>query len=82
MIDPSHPTPAQRICIDPEWTVNETLRSYPGAAAVLNAFGIDACCGGAASLGAAALDAQVEWEALADALAWAAAPALTRTDAP
>jgi iron-sulfur cluster repair protein YtfE (RIC family) len=34
-------------------TVNEAIRRYPATVAVFNAFGIDACCGGAAPLAAA-----------------------------
>ena len=35
-------------------TVNDVLRMYPETVSVFNAFGIDACCGGAASLHEAA----------------------------
>jgi len=31
-------------------TVNEVLLCHPDVASVFNAFGVDACCGGAASL--------------------------------
>jgi iron-sulfur cluster repair protein YtfE (RIC family) len=37
------------------WSVNETLQLYPAATAVFNKFGIDACCGGAASISEAAI---------------------------
>lgn len=40
--------------ISPEMTVNEVIRLYPTTVAVFNAFGVDACCGGAASLEEAA----------------------------
>lgn len=40
--------------IDPSWTVNELLRHEPRAAAVLNRFGVDTCCGGSATLEEAA----------------------------
>ena len=40
--------------IPEEITVNEAIRRYPGTVAVFNAFGIDACCGGAAPLAEAA----------------------------
>ena len=40
--------------VEPEWTVNETLRIFPATVAVFNDFGIDACCGGAATIAAAA----------------------------
>jgi iron-sulfur cluster repair protein YtfE (RIC family) len=36
-------------------TVNETIRRFPATVAVFNAFGIDACCGGAAPLAEAAV---------------------------
>ena len=39
---------------DGTWTVNETLRRHPEAVEVFNRFGIDACCGGDASLDEAA----------------------------
>lgn len=37
-----------------ESIVNEVLLRYPATVAVFNAFGIDACCGGAASIADAA----------------------------
>jgi regulator of cell morphogenesis and NO signaling len=40
--------------IDAELTVNEAIRRFPETVAVFNDFGIDACCGGAASLAEAA----------------------------
>ena len=40
--------------IDVSATVNDVLKQYPETVSVLNAFGIDACCGGAASLREAA----------------------------
>jgi regulator of cell morphogenesis and NO signaling len=40
--------------IDAELTVNEAIRRFPATVAVFNDFGIDACCGGAASLARAA----------------------------
>lgn len=49
-------------------SVNETIRRYPEAVAVFNEMGVDACCGGAATLAAAAEDAGVTWEALRSAL--------------
>ncbi len=36
-------------------TVNEAIRRFPASVAVFNAFGIDACCGGAAPLAQAAV---------------------------
>jgi regulator of cell morphogenesis and NO signaling len=38
----------------PHWTVNETLLAAPAAAAILNRFGIDTCCGGTQTLAEAA----------------------------
>ena len=32
--------------IDPSLTVNEILLRYPAAVTVINAYGIDSCCGG------------------------------------
>jgi regulator of cell morphogenesis and NO signaling len=32
--------------IDPTLTINEIIRRYPAAITVLNAFGVDSCCGG------------------------------------
>jgi len=55
--------------IDPSSTVNEVMQRHPVAVRVFNAFGVDACCGGAAPLSEAALDANVPIEALLDALA-------------
>lgn len=46
----SRTTPA----VDPTATVNEILVKYPETVSVFNQFGIDACCGGAASLEEAA----------------------------
>ena len=40
--------------VQPESIVNETLQLYPATTAVFNQFGIDACCGGAASISEAA----------------------------
>jgi regulator of cell morphogenesis and NO signaling len=36
-------------------TVNEAIRRFPATVAVFNAFGIDACCGGASTLTQAAV---------------------------
>lgn len=36
--------------ISPAWSVNETLRRHPATVRVFNEFGIDACCGGAATI--------------------------------
>jgi regulator of cell morphogenesis and NO signaling len=59
--------------IDAGIIVNEMLRLYPATVSVLNAFGIDACCGGAASLAEAARRDGVDLNALLSALVAAAA---------
>ena len=58
--------------ISAEITVNEAIRRYPGTVAVFNAFGIDACCGGAAPLGEAAVRDGADPRALLEALRAAA----------
>ena len=40
--------------IDTESTVNDVIRMYPESVSVFNQLGIDACCGGDASLAEAA----------------------------
>jgi regulator of cell morphogenesis and NO signaling len=35
-------------------TVNDAIRLHPASVAVFNEFGLDACCGGAATVGEAA----------------------------
>ena len=40
--------------IDTETTVNEVIRTYPESVLVFNQLGIDACCGGDASIAEAA----------------------------
>ena len=45
--------------IDLAWSVNELLRRVPRSVAVLNAFGVDTCCGGALTLEEAAIEANV-----------------------
>jgi regulator of cell morphogenesis and NO signaling len=37
-----------------QMTVNEVIRRFPGAVDIFNRHGIDACCGGAAPVAAAA----------------------------
>lgn len=61
--------------VDPTLSVNETLRRWPAAVGPLNAFGVDTCCGGAASLEMAAADAGVPVATLLDAVARAAGAA-------
>ena len=60
--------------LDPALTVNEVLARWPAAIAPLNALGVDACCGGGASLRAAATDAGVPLDDLLDALTLHAVP--------
>lgn len=52
----------------PTLTVNETIRIYPQTVRIFNTFGIDACCGGAASIADAARRDGVEPERLMRAL--------------
>lgn len=54
--------------IEPDWTVNDTLRIFPATVAVFNRFGIDACCGGASSIAAAAMRDGAELAELVEAL--------------
>ena len=50
-------------------TVNDALARWPYAVRALNAFGIDTCCGGGATLEQAARDAGMAPQALLDAIA-------------
>jgi len=68
----SSPAPS---ALDAARSVNETIRRWPSSIAVLGAFGIDTCCGGSASLDAAARDVGVPTETLLDAIARAIADA-------
>jgi len=45
---------ANATAIDRRTTVNEVIRMYPESVSVFNQLGIDACCGGDASLSEAA----------------------------
>ena len=56
------------LAISPTWTVNDTILQVPNAVKVFNAFGVDACCGGAATLVQAAADARVPIDTLLEAL--------------
>ena len=40
--------------LNPDLTINELLLQYPTAVTVLNAYGIDTCCGGDDSIAEAA----------------------------
>lgn len=53
---------------DLDWTVNETIRCCPATARVFNDSGVDSCCGGGATLDAAARDAGVEAGVLLEAI--------------
>jgi regulator of cell morphogenesis and NO signaling len=66
----SHPSvPASSLSVvDASRTVDEVLLAHPESAAVFNAFGVDTCCGGSASLGEAALHAHLTPRALLHAL--------------
>jgi iron-sulfur cluster repair protein YtfE (RIC family) len=59
--------------IPADLTVNEAIRRYPATVAVFNAFGIDACCGGAAPLAEAAVRDGADPDALVRAVRAAAA---------
>ena len=61
-------TPHAKSAVDPAVTVNEVLVNYPSTVSVFNQFGIDACCGGAASLGEAARRDGADIDRLIDAL--------------
>ena len=54
--------------IEAGMTVNDVLRRFPETVSVFNNFGIDACCGGAASLEEAAHRDGAALVALLDAL--------------
>ena len=54
--------------LDATWTVNEVLREHPTTIRAFNAFGVDACCGGAATLREAAQESGLLPEALLFAL--------------
>ena len=48
------PNPANSTAIDSKTTVNKVIRMYPESVSVFNQMGIDACCGGDASIAEAA----------------------------
>ncbi|HYH78725.1 MAG TPA: DUF542 domain-containing protein [Longimicrobium sp.] len=58
--------------VHPGLSVNEAIRRFPATVAVFNDFGIDACCGGAASLAEAAERDGADAAALLDAVRAAA----------
>ncbi len=49
-------------------SVNDVIQLHPASIPVLNVFGVDACCGGAASLDDAARSAGADPAALLEAL--------------
>jgi hypothetical protein len=80
-------TTARAPRIDPAWTVNEVVRRHPATVAVFNAFGLDACCGGAHPVREAAGRHGVDLGALVAALeavagGWGDAPLPLTTIAP
>ena len=54
--------------LDTRLTVNELLLRHPAVLPVLNAFGVDTCCGGHESLVEAARSSRIPLEALTAAL--------------
>ena len=54
--------------MDPSWSIDRLLILRPAAAAVLNAYGVDSCCGGARSIADAARDDGIELAVLLRAL--------------
>lgn len=54
--------------IDQTSVVNDVIRRYPATVGVFNYFGIDACCGGAATIAEAAENDSVDADVLVDAL--------------
>jgi iron-sulfur cluster repair protein YtfE (RIC family) len=61
--------PVLEPAIDPTLSVNELLKRYPAAVRVLNAFGVDTCCGGATALDVAAREAGLQVEDITTAIA-------------
>ena len=64
-MQPSTPGPT---IVDTSATVNEILVQHPAAVSVFNTFGIDACCGGDATLEDAARRDGADLDALTAAL--------------
>lgn len=54
--------------IDAGWTVNDVIVNYPETVAIFNAFGVDSCCRGDATLDQAAAETGITEEALITAL--------------
>ena len=61
--------------IDQDLTINEVLLKYPSAVSVLNAYGIDTCCGGGDSVAEAAACDGIDLDELLSALREAASKA-------
>ncbi|MDB4887348.1 MAG: hypothetical protein JWN79_2786 [Gemmatimonadetes bacterium] len=54
--------------IDPTWSVNQLIAHLPESMQLLNAYGVDTCCGGELPLQRAAREANVELELLLELL--------------
>ena len=54
--------------IDERCTIDEVIAKYPASVFVLNAMGIDTCCGGSESIAAAAKHAHVNPDLLLSSL--------------
>jgi len=65
---PNRTLPAADVRIDGSSTVNDVLLRHPETVKVFNAFGIDSCCGGAATLREAARNSGLLPETLVFAL--------------
>lgn len=63
---PRSDAPSPRI--DPAWSINDVLLKYPATITVFNAYGVDACCGGAQSVADAAAQDGIDLAALLAAL--------------
>jgi len=50
--------------VDPTWTIDELLRRRPDALPVLNAYGVECCCGAGRSLADAAREDGVDLTSL------------------
>jgi iron-sulfur cluster repair protein YtfE (RIC family) len=57
-----------QITFDPTLTVNDAVARHPRTVAIFNEFGIDACCGGAATIEEAARRDGADPDALAEAV--------------
>jgi regulator of cell morphogenesis and NO signaling len=54
--------------VDPAWTVNELISRFPECMPLLNAHGVDTCCGGELPLDRAAREAGMAQRRLLDLL--------------